>query len=37
VIRQEDFALVSMVNDDIDLATALAGNEEFLCTVEVEA
>jgi hypothetical protein len=37
VIREEDFALVSMVNDDIDLQAALADNEEFLFTVEVEA
>ena len=34
VLRQEDFAICSMVNDDIDLTAALSGNPDFLCTVE---
>lgn len=34
VLRDEDFAICSIVNDDVDLTAALADNPDFLCTVE---
>lgn len=34
VLKDEDCGIVSIVNDDVDLTAALAGNDNFLCTVE---